>query len=472
MAHSSTIEVTTRAVEDVSRAFAVVRDSGEGAAARAASQVRTSGTRQFEVENRDPDDTAEAVVVCHHSSFEHALNGIVGDIRGLAPVVVVTGEAGTGKTMLVRRAMCNLGQDVIPVLQRDACATFKEFLGSACQNLSLANAQFGEVLRPEDRFQVFWDRLLAQHARGRSLVVFADDAQEMSEALLGQLALLSKWTKSGKHVLQLVLAGRPGLEILVHRLVDRELIREDYPIHRLTPLKPDEIHTFITLQLSAFGDEATQLVLPEAADKIAAYSQGIPRLILTLFKLAVFKARLEGRSAVTPDLVDQVAQSVIDGQALDDAEPEVAGGSQPASLERPRQAPVSCSIPDQEKSQMTRLENLNKILKNLQTQSPGIEASALISEDGLMIASALSSDMDDTRVGGMTATLLNLGTRAATELRRGDVKEVIVRGDEGYAVMVSAGRGVLLLVLASEDTKLGLIFFDMREAIKDINKIL
>jgi predicted regulator of Ras-like GTPase activity (Roadblock/LC7/MglB family) len=80
--------------------------------------------------------------------------------------------------------------------------------------------------------------------------------------------------------------------------------------------------------------------------------------------------------------------------------------------------------------------------------------------------------MDDTRVGGMTATLLNLGTRAATELRRGDVKEVIVRGDEGYAVMVSAGRGVLLLVLASEDTKLGLIFFDMREAIKDINKIL
>jgi predicted regulator of Ras-like GTPase activity (Roadblock/LC7/MglB family) len=121
---------------------------------------------------------------------------------------------------------------------------------------------------------------------------------------------------------------------------------------------------------------------------------------------------------------------------------------------------------------MTRLEDLTKILKNLQNRSPGIEASALISEDGLMIASALSSDLDDTRVGGMTATLLSLGTRAAAELNRGEVREVIVRGDEGYAVMVSAGGGTLLLVLTTEDTKLGLIFFDMREAIKGISKVL
>lgn len=121
---------------------------------------------------------------------------------------------------------------------------------------------------------------------------------------------------------------------------------------------------------------------------------------------------------------------------------------------------------------MSRLESLSRILKNLQSESPGVEASALISEDGLMIASAMSPDLDESRVGGMTATLLSLGTRAATELRRGDVQEVIVRGRDGYAVMISAGRGVLLLVLANENTKLGLIFFDMREAIKSINKIL
>jgi predicted regulator of Ras-like GTPase activity (Roadblock/LC7/MglB family) len=121
---------------------------------------------------------------------------------------------------------------------------------------------------------------------------------------------------------------------------------------------------------------------------------------------------------------------------------------------------------------MSRFDGMSKVLKHLQSESPGVEASALISEDGLMIASALSQDFDETRVAGMTATLLNLGTRAATELRRGAVSEVIVRGEHGYAVMINAGRGALLLVLASANTPLGLIFFDMREAIKSLRNIL
>ena len=121
---------------------------------------------------------------------------------------------------------------------------------------------------------------------------------------------------------------------------------------------------------------------------------------------------------------------------------------------------------------MERTENLNKILKNLQSGSPDVEASALITEDGLIIASSLPRDLDEVTVGGMSATLLHLGTRAATTLNRGDVKEVIVRGDEGYGVMVSAGSGVLLLVVANENAKLGLIFFDMRAAINAIKQVL
>lgn len=150
--------------------------------------------------------------------------------------------------------------------------------------------------------------------------------------------------------------------------------------------------------------------------------------------------------------------------------PEPESKPEPVRLAPDASKPQHSSLAKE--SQMSRLDNLKRVLKNLQSQSPGVEASALISEDGLMIASALSQDLDDTRVAGMTATLLNLGTRAATELRRGDVKEVIVRGEEGYAVMINAGRGALLLVLASEATPLGLIFFDMREAIKFIKNIL
>lgn len=121
---------------------------------------------------------------------------------------------------------------------------------------------------------------------------------------------------------------------------------------------------------------------------------------------------------------------------------------------------------------MSRVDSLNRILRSLQSASPDVEACALISEDGLMIASALPQHVDETRVAGMTATLSSLGTRAATELERGDVKEVLVRGSEGYAVMMTSGSGTLLLSLASKQARLGLIFLDMRRAIDDLRKVL
>lgn len=121
---------------------------------------------------------------------------------------------------------------------------------------------------------------------------------------------------------------------------------------------------------------------------------------------------------------------------------------------------------------MSRVESLNRILRSLSSSSPDVEGCALISEDGLMIASALPQHIEETRVAGMTATLSSLGTRAANELERGDVNEVLVRGGEGYAVMMNAASGTLLLGLASKQAKLGLIFLDMRRAIDDLRKVL
>lgn len=121
---------------------------------------------------------------------------------------------------------------------------------------------------------------------------------------------------------------------------------------------------------------------------------------------------------------------------------------------------------------MSRVDTLNRILRALQSSAPDVEACALISDDGLMIASALPQHVDESRVAGMTATLASLGTRAATELERGEVQEVLVRGGSGYAVMMSSGHGTLLLALAAPKAKLGLLFLDMRRAIEDLRKVL
>ncbi|HEY8430548.1 MAG TPA: roadblock/LC7 domain-containing protein [Sandaracinaceae bacterium] len=120
----------------------------------------------------------------------------------------------------------------------------------------------------------------------------------------------------------------------------------------------------------------------------------------------------------------------------------------------------------------SRTEMLNRILRTLQAESPDIEAAALISEDGLLIATALPQHIEEVRIGGMSATLLALGARAGAELGLGKPEQVLIRGDHGYAVLQTASSGTVLLVIATSNAKLGLVFLDMSRAIKEIKKLI
>lgn len=121
---------------------------------------------------------------------------------------------------------------------------------------------------------------------------------------------------------------------------------------------------------------------------------------------------------------------------------------------------------------MSRVEQLNRVLRSLQSGSPDVEACVLISEDGLVIASALPQHIQEMRVAGMSATLLSLGQRAAHELTRGKLQQVLIRGENGYVVMTAGGNGTLLLVLTTREAKLGLVFLDMDHASTEIRKII
>lgn len=121
---------------------------------------------------------------------------------------------------------------------------------------------------------------------------------------------------------------------------------------------------------------------------------------------------------------------------------------------------------------MSRIENVNRILRNLQTGTPEVQACALVSDDGLMIASSLPQHMDETQIAGMTATISTLGTRVATELECGDVQMVTIRASDGYAVMVQASESTCLLVMTSKIAKLGLIFLDSQRAARKLAQLL
>jgi len=107
-------------------------------------------------------------------------------------------------------------------------------------------------------------------------------------------------------------------------------------------------------------------------------------------------------------------------------------------------------------------------LRDLQASTTDIEASAVVSVDGLIMASALPADVEEDRVSAMSAAMLSLGERIATELGRGLLNQVYVRGDNGYVILTSVGEEAVLTVLAREEAKLGLVFLDMRRAAEDL----
>jgi len=111
-------------------------------------------------------------------------------------------------------------------------------------------------------------------------------------------------------------------------------------------------------------------------------------------------------------------------------------------------------------------------LRELQASSPDIEASAVVSIDGLSIASALPQGVEEDRVSAMSAAMLALGERIAGELGRGEIEQVYIRGQKGYVVLMAVGEEAVLTTLAREQAKLGLILLDMRRAAEDLAKLI
>ena len=111
-------------------------------------------------------------------------------------------------------------------------------------------------------------------------------------------------------------------------------------------------------------------------------------------------------------------------------------------------------------------------LKELQISTPDVEASAVVSVDGLIMASSMPAGVEEDRVSAMSAAMLSLGERIAGELGRGSIEQVYIRGENGYVVLMAVGEEAFLTVLARKQAKLGLLFLDMRRAVENLEQIV
>ncbi|MDH5325607.1 MAG: roadblock/LC7 domain-containing protein [Gammaproteobacteria bacterium] len=119
-----------------------------------------------------------------------------------------------------------------------------------------------------------------------------------------------------------------------------------------------------------------------------------------------------------------------------------------------------------------RADIMGSILAELNDSSADIEASAVISGDGLTLAAVSEKSLDQDKVGAMSAAMLSLGERTAQELARGELEQLMIKGKSGYVLMTHAGPDTVVTVLARPKAKLGLIFLDVKRFTENISRAL
>lgn len=120
----------------------------------------------------------------------------------------------------------------------------------------------------------------------------------------------------------------------------------------------------------------------------------------------------------------------------------------------------------------SRTQKMVDRLRDLHASSPDVEGSAIVSVDGLSIASALHQEVEEDRVSAMSAAMLSLGERIASELGRGVLEQVYIRGENGYVLLMAVGEEAVLTVMARKEAKLGLILLDMKRAVEDFIELI
>ncbi len=121
-----------------------------------------------------------------------------------------------------------------------------------------------------------------------------------------------------------------------------------------------------------------------------------------------------------------------------------------------------------EEPTMINVSMLQEVLQNFVSGTSNVQGAALVSPDGLALASVLPTDMDEDRTAAMSAAMLSLGERIGSELVRGTIDRIVVEGEKGFGVVVSCGPDAVLLVLSTAAAKQGLLFLEIKRAVAQI----
>src|SRR5271165_3689645 len=219
--------------------------------------------------------------------------------------IVITGEVGTGKTLLVRCLLSELRKNniafayvfnpVLPVVE------FFQYI-MADFGLPYAGRTKAEMLLDLNRF------LIQRHARGLVTALVVDEAQALRHELLEEIRLLTNLETSQQKLLQIVLMGQPELEGILDSASLRQLKQRVSLRCQLLPLDEEQTHGYVLSRLERAGAKPEPAIFePEALARVFEYSRGIPRIINNLCENAMVNAFARQLHTVTADMISEVA---------------------------------------------------------------------------------------------------------------------------------------------------------------------
>jgi type II secretory pathway predicted ATPase ExeA len=241
-----------------------------------------------------------------NSFYQEAFATLRYGIESRKGFILITGEAGTGKTTLLRRFMRNVESTVHTAFIFNPHLDLNELLRLILNDLGIA-------CFTDDKLTMMAqlnDFLIEQLRKDHVVSLLIDEAQNLSDEMLEELRLLSNLETDREKLIQIVLMGQPELERNLERQKLRQLKQRVALRCRLAPLEYEEVGPYIYSRLEIAGYSRKELFAADAIKKIAAYSKGIPRLINVLSDNALLIAYAGSQTKVSAKIIDEAAQDL------------------------------------------------------------------------------------------------------------------------------------------------------------------